>query len=485
MPTAASQHFEALANGPHLPVATPKSVAHYFALACVWLAVASSFLVFSEPAPTDALTMGLFILLPAIGLFDAHRKLVVGATLWLIVSASTIISTFVSRDVDSALSHSLVTFYLYGACFLFAGFVAKNPYAHTRLILNAYVAATIVAAVVGIAGYLDMFPGAYEMLTRFDRASGTFKDPNVFGPFLIPGLLMALHTFLTLPLHRGPLPLLAASIIAIAILLSFSRGAWAATAIALAIYGFVYLHAARHHAERMKLVGLVLLGSAILGVLLAIALKSDGVAQLLQERAALTQPYDEGPDGRFGGQLKAVGIILENPLGIGAQAFTIFHHHEEAHNVYLSVMMSAGWIGGLLYFLICAGTLAYGFWHALKPTKTQYMFAIAYAALAGTIIEGALIDTDHWRHFYLLMGIVWGLMASDRHTVGITDLVRDDRSVRRQKALGLAPPSRGVRIVAPLKESCREQIPNLGPNTKRRPTLRDDRVIKPTTVSSS
>ncbi len=48
-----------------------KSPVHRLALVFVWLAVASSFLVFSEPAPFDALTIGLLVLLPVIGLFDA------------------------------------------------------------------------------------------------------------------------------------------------------------------------------------------------------------------------------------------------------------------------------------------------------------------------------------------------------------------------------------------------------------------------------
>lgn len=395
----------------------PKSIAHRFALLCVWTAVASGFFVFSEPAPIDALTMGLFILLPVVGLFDPNRKIVAGLALWLVVATFTVISCAVSRDVDTAAAHSFVTFYLYGACFLFAGFVSKNPYPHTRLMLHAYFAASIAAAALGIAGYLDLFPGAFELLTLYGRGSGTFKDPNVLGPFLIPGLLVALHLFLVRPLRQGVLPLLAASLITLAILFTFSRGAWAATGIALAIYCYVYLHSAEHKAQQVKLAGLVLIGTVLLGLILAIAVQSDGVSDLLEQRAALTQPYDEGPDGRFGGQIKAIGLILENPLGIGAQAFTTFYHHEEAHNVYLSLFMSAGWMGGLLYIFICAGTLAFGFQHALRRTKTQHYFVIAYAALAGNIIEGCLIDTDHWRHFYLLMGIVWGLMASDRRII--------------------------------------------------------------------
>lgn len=460
-----------------------KSAAHRIALAIVWLTVASGFFVFSEPAPFDALTMGLFILLPVLGLFDAKRGVVAGFALWMVVATATIVACVLARDYGEATKHSFISFYLYGACFLFAGFVAKSPYAHARLILNAYFVASICAAILGVAGYLDLFPGAFELLTRYGRAAGTFKDPNVFGPFLIPGLLMALQQFLVRPLHRGIFPALAAGIITLAILFSFSRGAWAATAIALAIYCFVYLHSADRDIQRIKLAGLILLGTAVLGLVLAVAMQSDAVAQLLSERAALTQPYDEGPDGRFGGQKKAFDLILENPLGIGAQAFTLFHHHEEAHNVYLSIAMNAGWLGGLLYLLICVGTLYLGFEHALKRTKTQHLFVIAFAALAGTMIEGYLIDTDHWRHFYLLLGVVWGLMASDRKIERKARIVRDVRPVLMRRVLIVPPSARGNRIVRRLPQRLPSMtVPQLSysyPRRKRSPA-RPGRIVSRT-----
>jgi Ni,Fe-hydrogenase I large subunit len=33
-----------------------------------------------------------------------------------------------------------------------------------------------------------------------------------------------------------------------------------------------------------------------------------------------------------------------------------------------------------------------------------------------TILQGVQIDTDHWRHFYLMLGLVWGLAAQTRTT---------------------------------------------------------------------
>ncbi|MBN9354336.1 MAG: O-antigen ligase family protein, partial [Hyphomicrobium denitrificans] len=383
-----------------------KSAAHRIALALVWLTIVASSIVFTEPAPVDALTIGLMLLLPVVGLVDARPMLWAGFAVLLAITASGEISAALARDTGIAVSHMTVSLYLVAACFLFAAFIAKEPEKHTRLILHAYVLTGIIAALCGVAGYLNLFPGALDLFTRYGRASGPFKDPNVFGPFLVAPLLMCLRLWLNAPLRRGVLPLLAAGLLAVGILFSFSRGAWAAAAIGLAIYGYVYMITAHSNRERVKLAALVLVGIAALGMILIAALQSDAISDLLEQRAALTQSYDVGPDGRFGGQAKAIGLILDNPLGIGSANFTRFYHHEEVHNVYLSMFLNSGWIGGLLYLIACAGTLIVGMRHAFKTSATSPLFLIAFAALAGNICEGVLIDSDHWRHFYLLLALV-------------------------------------------------------------------------------
>jgi len=30
----------------------------------------------------------------------------------------------------------------------------------------------------------------------------------------------------------------------------------------------------------------------------------------------------------------------------------------------------------------------------------------------GEAFEGLIVDTDHWRHFFLVLGLVWGLGAA-------------------------------------------------------------------------
>jgi len=39
------------------------------------------------------------------------------------------------------------------------------------------------------------------------------------------------------------------------------------------------------------------------------------------------------------------------------------------------------------------------------------------AAFLGMVLEGLVIETDHWRHFYLIMAMIWGLAIAQRfHT---------------------------------------------------------------------
>lgn len=456
-----------------------ESAAHRIALVLVWLTIAASSIVFTEPAPVDALTIGLMILLPVVGLVDAKPTLWAGFAVVLTMTACGEISAALARETGIAVSHMTVSLYLVAAWFLFAAFIAKEPERHTRLVLNASLLTGILAAICGIAGYLDLFPGAFDLFTRYGRASGPFKDPNVFGPFLVAPLLTALHLWLIRPPRRGLLPLLAAAILAVGILFSFSRGAWAAAAIGFAIYGYVYTVTADTNRQRVKLVALVVSGIAVLGLILTAALQSEAISDLLEQRAALTQSYDEGPDGRFGGQMKAVGLILENPLGIGSAIFTRFYHHEEVHNVYLSMFLNAGWIGGLLYLMTCIGTLVFGFRHVFKKSATSPLFLVAFAALAGNICEGVLIDSDHWRHFYLLLALVWGMMAASPRQARPARILGDRRPILLHRLLLIPQVRRLARIVAP-KRRCPGPYA-LGQSTGKIPGWRRDRgrIIAP------
>jgi len=57
-------------------------------------------------------------------------------------------------------------------------------------------------------------------------------------------------------------------------------------------------------------------------------------------------------------------------------------------------------------------TLVIGLRSALIAAPWQAYLIAAYAAFVGEAFEGFIVDTDHWRHFFLLLGLVWGLTAA-------------------------------------------------------------------------
>ena len=397
--------------GDGVPVPARGAV-HTAILVLVWITFAISSFVFSEPAPVDALLAGLAVLLPAAGLVALTPALRVYIALWSVAAACGFLAATLSRDIAGSTVFTAVSLYLYIASFMLAGFVARAPERHSRLILSGWLVAALIAAATAIAGYFNLFPGAHDLFTKFERATGTFKDPNVFGPFLVAPFLYALHLILDRPFHRMLGPVLAAVFLALGVLLSFSRGAWINLVVALVIYGGLAYVTAASSRQRDKIASLVLAGSALVALLTAAVLHDDQIGAFLTERASVTQSYDEGPAGRFGGQQKAIRLILENPFGIGAGQFTSVYHTEEVHNVFYSMLLNAGWLGGLTYWLMTGLTVAIGFRHVLRATQARPLFLIALAAFIATAAEGIVIDTDHWRSFYILMAMVWGMSSS-------------------------------------------------------------------------
>ena len=166
---------------------------------------------------------------------------------------------------------------------------------------------------------------------------------------------------------------------------------------------------------RLRSAALILVAGLIAALAVTAALQTDAVSSLFSVRAELVQGYDSGPEGRFGGQEKAARSLARlAPLGIGALQFSATYHHEDVHNVYLNMFLNAGWAGGLAYAVSSPCPWDWDLPMRSKGPPTRPIFLVAYAALLGIVVEGLIIDTDHWRHFYLLLALVWGLMAADR-----------------------------------------------------------------------
>ena len=171
--------------------------------------------------------------------------------------------------------------------------------------------------------------------------------------------------------------------------------------------------ACTHHLSWLWRLGLA--GSLVLGL----ALQSPAVSQLLLERAQVEQSYDALPNGRFAGHEIAKSLIASHPLGIGPLQFGGHYHQEDVHEVYLNVLLGHGWLGGGAYIIVVALTMVIGCVTALRRGPAQGLTLAALSAYAGTVGEGFIVDTDHWRHFFVLMSILWGIYLAGRPGTGV------------------------------------------------------------------
>jgi len=380
----------------------------------LWITIALGGLVYWEPAPYDALLIGAVILLPLVGLAPFTRGLSVYLMLLCGIVAGGFIAATQAGVLDVPVTHVLITLYLALSSVILAAFVADNPTRNVRLIMSAYMVAALVAATAALIGYFDFVPGAYDIFTEFGRARGTFKDANVLGAFLVPALLYAFNVVLTARFARASFWALATPLLLFGTLLSFSRGAWLNLLVALAVYSFFTFIIAASNRERVKLIiSIVFAGVCAIGVLAA-AQSIPKIAEVMGERATFEQSYDVGPEGRFGGQKKAAELVATHPLGIGALEFGRLHHNEDVHEVYLNMFLNTGWLGGTLYIFLVLTTLVLGLKLVFGDRGGDGVSAVLVAAFFGMALEGAVIDTDHWRHFYLVMAMIWGMAVAPR-----------------------------------------------------------------------
>ena len=380
-----------------------------------WLFVFGVFLsgfVISEPAPYElfmAVQIGLWFVL---GL-KISRTVAPLLVAMLTFNMSGLTTMFVMKDMSDAPMYFAVSTFLALSAVFYAAMIEAD-YRRLKMLFHAWVVAAIITAILGIAGYFNAFPGAH-VFTRYNRAMGAFQDPNVFGPYLVAPLLYLLYRMLTGPLLRTPLLVLGMLILAIGIFLSFSRAAWGLLVFGCVALVIVMLLKERTTAFRLKILSIAVGAGLFMMLALIIALQFHQIADLFTNRAKLVQDYDGARLGRFERHRIGFEMAMERPLGLGPMAFGKIYGEDE-HNIWLKTLTTYGWIGAITYQIMLWSTLCFGFRYMLRERPWQPYLMIAWVLILGHALIGNVIDTDHWRHFYMLLGICWGCYALEhRH----------------------------------------------------------------------
>ncbi len=375
----------------------------------LFITILISPLVFIEPAPYEFVAgiLGLTCLMARVPLEARIWPLVLMLVVWNIGGVIAMTGVI---DEDLTVRFVAISLFMAFSAVIYGCLFAQDDMTPLSIMRRTYIVAAAFVAVIGIVGYFNMFPGAMEKFAGMGRAQGTFKDPNVFGPFLILPLLMLIHSLL---IERIKLRQVAFLLIILAgLFLSFSRGAWFHFSLSAACMIALMFITAPDARTRARLTLLTAIAIGLLATILVFSLSFDAVGGMFKERAKLIQDYDAGSSmGRFNLQQLAVGRLLENPLGLGPYGMQRLYGLQQ-HNTYLQAFLVYGWMGGLSYVAMILMTAAVGLRAALRTSPWQPYAITAFAAFVGVCAEGFVIDTDHWRHFFLYLGIVWGTFAA-------------------------------------------------------------------------
>ncbi len=373
----------------------------------LWLLTASSGLALIEPSPYEVVFLLAVFVFMITGI-RFSQKLLPLALLLLLYNIGGTFSLIPWMDESASVRFTAVSVYLMVTAVFLAAIMADDALGRLETLRRGYLFAAWGAGLAGLLGYFDV-AGLGSVFTLYGRASGTFKDPNVLGPFLVLPIIYVLHHILTgrLGLMRG---LLLMSVPLAALFLTFWRGAWGnLVAAALLMIALTFL-TAPNAARRARVVALTLTALGLLTVALLFALSFENIRSIFEVRASLVQEYDGGVTGRFGNQLRSIPLLLEEPNGFGPLRFR-WLFPEDPHNVYINAFASYGWLGGFSWLALMAATCLVGWRLVFQRSPWQNHAIVLWSVLFVTILQGLQIDTDHWRHMYLMLGLVWGLAA--------------------------------------------------------------------------
>jgi hypothetical protein len=389
------------------------------------LAVIAINYTWSRPSPVDVLFF-LALLMTVFSSQSINKRTFFFICLLLVWLSSVYVSSMSltgdPRVVFEIFALTSVAFIGITSCLVSTAWTERE----LRTFVDIYILSTVIAASIGIVGFAIHNPD----LTWADRPRAFLDDPDMFGVFLIPGIIGSLY--MVAEKRRRIMFSAAALILAVAVILSFSRAAIVSAALWCGIY-LAILN--RHQLLRATLSSLALLMPLIVVVALFV-LVNDTASQMLAGRFTIAEEYDLGHFGRYNRYILAVPMILDHPLGLGLLEIEKYFP-EPIHNVWIACFLYFGWIGGLAWTLLLILSIQRA-WYTWQQTHNGLCLMIFFSWIS--IISCSMLhEGERWRFMWLLSGVLWGITPAN--FVTIPGRAREPKRIiaARKSAEGAAP----------------------------------------------
>jgi O-antigen ligase len=373
-------------------------------LTAVWIAVVLGVFAMFEPSPGD---IGVAVLFVA-GFFNGSLRWGQRLTLPFILLGLFVLANLTSLcyavDLSQGMLYLAITLFMILSWLFLLGVFTKYEERGLGVVMSACTLGGVASSLLAVLCYFNLAPFGDSVLF-YDRIKGFFKDPNVFGPYLVVVAVYAVHRALTCETFRRKILWVVSCLVAsVGVLLCYSRAAWLNYAVTLLLFfGFTAIGRGRPGARWRNLIYFTVI-AVIVGAVLAYAMTIPQIREVLSYRTEM-QDYDAD---RFATFSAALRLGFNSPLGVGPFQSVLLLDYA-THNVYLRVFSENGVIGFLSFagFLLLTLTRSVFLSQKAGNRIQRSLFALAAAALVGTLLNSFTIDTLHWRHFWLLLALGW------------------------------------------------------------------------------
>lgn len=310
---------------------------------------------------------------------------------------STMLSTLFAVNQNVALFgfylryEGLFTVLTYAALFWLTVQSLNRPSDARFLCSSALAGASITSLVAIVQSLTGLGPGPDTSIGNFVRAFGTMGSPVELGTYLAMLIPLAVHR----SLDETPLigRLLAAGeslLMAAALLLTLTRGAWIAALIGVALV--LLLNLSRRRAFAIGSIAAIATAALVLVLVLGFAPgRTSSLGGALGSRVQSTTSLDQGTIGdRLSVWSDSVKLLGRRPLlGSGPDSFGLVYPSvtsrrstpgfDKAHNEILQVGVTNGLLGVLAYYLILMAIIVQ-LWRSRRDPVTAAMLVglIAY-----------------------------------------------------------------------------------------------------------